>query len=105
MSIIITCGFESVDLSTFRPQSLKKGLKLLESKHVSKVSEQSDPNCNSKLQGTVLRQTPGAFSSKKNIKFYKPFVEVIFYNFALYINFLYVRCIIVFGCFYFCYND
>lgn len=78
MSIIITCGFESVDLSTFRQASLKKGLLLLESKHVDKVSEQFIPNCNSKLRGTVLRQTPGAFNSKKKIKFYKPSVEVIF---------------------------
>ena len=76
MPTIITCGFQSVHLTIFRQKSLNKGKKLLESFHVSDVKELKEKHF-SKLSGVVLRETPGAQSSKTNTDLYNPSIEVI----------------------------
>lgn len=75
MIIEITCGFLPVNTSIFRKKSLSKGKKLLESFHVSDVKEVVDGQSR-KLIGTVLRETPGAHSTRRHENTYTPVVQV-----------------------------
>ena len=61
MVVIIKAGFQAVNTSVFRQKSLSKGLKLLQSFHVSEVREEIDENKNHHIIGHVLRETPGVF--------------------------------------------
>lgn len=75
MSIIIKNFFGVVDTSVFRRKSISKGKKPVESCHVSEVQEEIS-NESITLTGLVLRETPGAHSTKKHENIYKPVVQV-----------------------------
>ncbi|XP_071575636.1 uncharacterized protein [Temnothorax nylanderi] len=75
MSVIIKCGFQSVKLNLFRKKSVSKGKKLFYSNHVGHISEEI-LQFKRILRGTVLRETPGGFSTKNNTNFYKPVIEL-----------------------------
>jgi len=79
MSLIIKTGFQLVDTSVFRAKSLSKGKKLLESFHVSEVQEESVENYYRQIIGQVIRETPGATSTKNNENVYKVKIEIIIY--------------------------
>ena len=75
MVIIIQSGFQAVRLEIFRKESLWKGLGLVKSCHVSNVVEQIDGSFR-RIRGVVLRETPGAESSKNRANFYNVTIEV-----------------------------
>ena len=58
MSLIIKNHFQAVELESFRPKSLRKGIRLMKSFHVSGVIEERRKN-GIFIRGTVLRETPG----------------------------------------------
>lgn len=76
MGLVIKAGFQLVDTSIFRPKSLSKGKKLLESFHVSEVQEETVENSYRQIIGNVIRETPGATSTKNNENVYKVKIEV-----------------------------
>ena len=73
MVIIIQSGFQAVKLEIFRKESLSKGLGLVKSYHVSNVIEKIDGSFR-RICGLVLRETPGAESSKNRANFSIRFV-------------------------------
>ena len=76
MNIIISSSFQPMNTDIFRKKSLRKGKKLVEGFHVSEVTEEVC-NLQSKIYASVLRETPGSHSTRKNENVYKPIVEVI----------------------------
>ncbi len=77
MTTIIKNHFQAIEITGFRRKSLRKGRKLMESFHVSNVFEERRDNYTF-IQGTVLRETPGANSTRKNENLYYPVIEVFF---------------------------
>ena len=75
MSLIIKNHFQAVELESFRPKWLRKGIRLMKSLHVSGVIEESREN-GIFIRGPVLRETPGALSTRRNENVYSPIIEV-----------------------------
>lgn len=69
MSLILKNYFQEVNIACFRKKSISKGQKLLTSCHVSDVREERQDD-EIFIKGTVLRETPGATSTKKNENLY-----------------------------------
>lgn len=76
-------GFQGVDMSIFRPETLSKGQELLHRFHVSDVykeipeKEEIIEKYPRRLVGPVLRETPGIASSKADQNVYLVNIEVI----------------------------
>ena len=75
MVIITQDGFQAVKLEIFRNESHSKVIGLVKSCHVRNVIEQIDGKFR-KICEVVLRETPGAESSKNRANFYNPTIEV-----------------------------
>lgn len=98
MEVILTCGFQIINIDIFRKKSISKGYKLLKSNHVGHVRETIRDD-KSEVTGTVLRETPGATSTRKNENFYQPYIKVII-NYALIFKIkLFVKCYLKNACY------
>ena len=76
MSLMIKNHFQAIKLEYFRPKSLRKGIRLMKSLHVSGVIEERREN-GIFIRGTVLRENPGAISTRRNENVYSPIIEVL----------------------------
>lgn len=76
MNLIIKSHFQEVKLECFRQKSINKGMKLVTSFHVSNVTEERRDGAIF-IQGTVLRETPGAKSTRKHENLYYPVSQVL----------------------------